>query len=172
MPMPSFPMPRRRLLAAIVALAAAASAPAAAAPPRPQLVGRTLDGKPFNLLGQRGKVVLVVFWSTACAVCRDTLPELRRNYAGWAGKPFELVIVSTDTHRQDVLDYDRLVEQIVPMSERFPALWRAEPGHDDGFGAPGLLPATFVIDREGRIAERFNGRVPPEAWDRVAELLP
>lgn len=161
----------RSALACLMA-AAAVTAAAQSADAVPRLNGRTLDGTPFSLAAQRGKVVMVVFWSTGCAVCRDTLPELRRNYAGWSGRPFELVTVATDAQRGDVLAYDRLIEQIVPMTERFPALWRAEPGHDDGFGAPGPLPATFVIDRAGRIAERFNGRVPAEAWDRVAELLP
>lgn len=151
------------------AAAAVAAQPAAAAA---QIDGRSLDGKPFSLAGQRGKVVVAVFWSTSCAVCRDTLPELRANYAGWRNKPFELVVVATDPRRQDVVDYEKLLERIVPTTERFPSLWRSEPGHSDGFGAVGQLPATFVIDREGRVVERFNGRIPPEAWDRVAELVP
>ncbi len=137
-----------------------------------RIEGRSLDGKPFDLATQRGKVVMVVFWSTACAVCRDTLPELRANYAGWRGKPFELVVVATDPLRQDVVDYEKLLERIVPMTSRFPSLWRADPGHRDGFGVVGQLPASFVLDREGRVVERFNGRIPAEAWDRVAELLP
>ncbi len=150
-----------------------AAAQTVAPPPAPaRIEGRSLDGKSFDLGAQRGKVVMVVFWSTACAVCRDTLPELRANYAGWRGKPFELVVIATDTRRQDVVDYEKLLERIVPMTDRFPSLWRGEPAHRDGFGVVGQLPATFVLDREGRIVERFNGRVPPEAWDRVAELLP
>ena len=39
---------------------------------------------------QSGKVVLLMFWSTGCAVCRDKMPELRQNYEGWAGKPHAL----------------------------------------------------------------------------------
>lgn len=166
---------RRTILAAALALAAGVAA--AAEPPAtdgdlPELVGRTLDGRPFALAAQRGKVVMVVFWSTGCAVCRDTLPELRANYAGWAGRPFELVAVATDARREDVLDYDRLIARIVPGAQRFPALWRGEPGHRDDFGAADQLPAAYVIDREGRLAARFVGRIPAEAWDEVAALMP
>jgi glutathione peroxidase-family protein len=144
----------------------------AASAPVAQLEGPALDGKPYALSRHRGKVVMVVFWSTACAVCRDMLPELRANHAGWRGKPFELVTVATDPKRQDVQDHERIVELIVPRNERYTSLWRADPQHRDGFGVVGNLPASFVIDREGRVVERFNGRIPAEAWDRVADLLP
>jgi thiol-disulfide isomerase/thioredoxin len=171
------PLPRRTVLMVSMALAAAAPVRAQTLAPdpnneRPGLVGRTLEGKPFALDGQRGKVVMVVFWSTNCAVCRDTLQELRANYAGWARQPFELVTVATDARRQDVADYDLLIERIVPRRERFPALWRGESGHRDDFGPVAQLPAAFVVDRSGRVVERFTGRIPPEAWDRVADLMP
>lgn len=165
-------IPRSRLVQVVLAAWLLGAATLAMAQAVARIDGRGLDGKPFDLAAQRGKVVMVVFWSTACAVCRDTLPELRANYAGWRGKPFELVVVATDPRRQDVVDYENLLERIVPTTSRFPSLWRAEPGHRDGFGVVGQLPATFVLDREGRIVERFNGRIPTEAWDRVAELLP
>lgn len=136
------------------------------------LQGRTLDGQPFSLGQQRGKVVLVMLWSTGCAVCRDMLPELRANYAGWQGKPFELVTVAVDTRREDVLAYETLLDRIVPMTQRFPSMWRRDPAHRDGFGTPSSLPASFVIDREGRVVEQHLGRLPAEIWDRIADLMP
>lgn len=165
---------RRGLFVFVGAVVLAAGAVAQPTPvaDRPVLESRTLDGKPFDLASQRGKVVMVVFWSTGCAVCRDSMPELRANYAGWRGKPFELVTVATDAKRQDVVDYEQLLARTRPVAERFPTLWRLEPGYRDGFGPTPQLPAAFVLDREGRIVERFAGRIPVEAWDRVAELMP
>lgn len=160
------------LLALWLLTGSAQAQTAPAAEPRPQLEGHTLDGRPLDLAALRGKVVLLMFWSTDCAVCRDKMAELRRNVAGWRGQPFEIVAVATDARRQDVTDYDALLQRMVPGSERFPMLWRADPAHRDGFGALPKLPATFLIDREGRIAERFSGRIPPEAWDRIADLMP
>lgn len=159
------------LLAALVF----SSGPAMAEPVTPvpaRLEGRSLDGQPVSLSALRGKVVVVVFWSTACAVCRDTLPELRANHAGWRGQPFALLTVATDAARADVSKYHELLERVRPQADRIPALWRSEPGHQDSFGALPQLPAAFVIDREGRLVERYAGRIPPQAWDRVAELLP
>jgi len=137
----------------------------------PQIEGKTIDGAPFNLSVLKGKVVLVMFWSTGCAVCRDKMPELRSNYAGWAGKPFELVAVSTDGRVQDLLDYERIISRTVPMKQRFVQLWSGESGYKDNLGKHTMLPAAYLLDKTGKVVERYVGRIPPEAWDRIADLL-
>ena len=156
------------LLAAAPWLPAHAQAPAAKAP---SVMGKTMEGKPFQLAQLKGKVVLVMFWSTGCAVCRDKMPELRQNYEGWSGKPFEMVLVSTDRQMKDVEDYERIISRTVPVKQRFVQLWAGEPGYQDNLGPPGQLPATYVIDKSGKVVERYHGRIPAEAWDKVADLL-
>jgi len=137
----------------------------------PKIEGKTIDGTPFNLSTLKGKVVLVMFWSTGCAVCRDKMPELRNNYAGWAGKPFELVAVSTDSRVQDLLDYERIISRTVPMKQRFVQLWTGESGYQDNLGKHNTLPAAYLLDKTGKVVERYVGRIPPEAWDRIADLI-
>jgi thiol-disulfide isomerase/thioredoxin len=155
----------------ILALAALSGGALAAAPVAPPLAGPTLEGKPFQLASLRGKVVLVMFWSTGCAVCRDKMPELRRNYQGWQGQPFELVLVSVDRRMADLQAYEEIISRTVPLTQRFVQLWAGQAGYSDGFGKPGQLPASFLLDKSGRIVERYEGRIPAEAWDRIAELL-
>jgi thiol-disulfide isomerase/thioredoxin len=137
----------------------------------PQIEGKTVEGKPFALSSLRGKVVLVLYWSTGCAVCRDKMPELRTNYEGWAGKPFELVAVATDRRVQDVLDYERIISRTVPTKQQFVQLWTGDSSYRDNLGAHAQLPAAYLIDKSGKIVERYVGRIPPEAWDRIADLL-
>lgn len=152
------------------ALAQAAAAPAAAAP---QLQGRTLDGKLFSLAELRGKVVLVYYWRTDCPVCRSIMSELRANYDGWQGKPFELVAVNLDARRSDLVDYEKVIATTVPTRQRFPSLWSGEAGHADGLrGKSTALPLSVIIDAKGQVVSRHEGRIPGEAWDRIAELLP
>lgn len=138
---------------------------------QPELRGSTLDGRTFDLRSLRGKVVMVVFWSTDCAVCRDKMPELRANVKGWTGQPFELVSVSTDHQRSNAVSYQQLVNATVPANQRFTTLWTGEPQYQDSFGAPGQLPAAFLLDKGGALVEQYQGRIPPEAWDRIADLL-
>ena len=156
----------------VVALVLATATLASHAQPTTLTVeGIKVDGKPFQLASLKGKVVMLMFWSTECAVCRDKMPELRRNYEGWAGKPFELVLVNVDQRKQDFDTYEKIISTIVPTKLRFPQLWRGESGYKDSLGTLPQLPATFVIDKGGKVVERFSGRVPAEAWDKVADLL-
>lgn len=150
----------------------AASAPAmAAGAAMPQIEGRTIEGAAFRLASLKGKVVLVMFWSTGCAVCRDKMPELRTNYEGWKGKPFELVAINTDSRVQDFLDYERIISATVPLKQRFVQLWTGETGYRDNIGKAVQLPAAFLVDKNGKVVERYVGRIPAEAWDRIADLL-
>ncbi|MEO7549395.1 MAG: TlpA disulfide reductase family protein [Ramlibacter sp.] len=137
----------------------------------PVVEGKTIEGQPFKLAALKGKVVLVMFWSTGCAVCRDKMPELRQNYEGWAGKPFEMVLVSTDRKVGDLQDYEKIISRTVPLRQRFVQLWSGEAGYKDSFGTPGQLPASFLIDKTGKVVQRYQGRMPAEAWDKIAELL-
>ncbi|MDP2366999.1 TlpA family protein disulfide reductase [Rhodoferax sp.] len=135
------------------------------------LQGRTIAGEPFALSSLRGKVVLVVFWSTECAVCRDKMPELRANAKGWSASPFELVTVSVDRRLQDVRDYDQLVLKTTPMAQPAPTLWAGDSAYRDTFGKPVRLPTSYLLDKAGQVVEKYEGRIPAEAWDRIAELL-
>ncbi len=149
-----------------------APASALATPPRPaELSGSTPDGRRFRLSEQTGRVVLVFYWSTGCAVCRDKMGELRANLAGWANQPFKLIGVNVDSRLQDFLDHDALVRQTIAPARRFDSLWAGQPGFIDTLGKPARLPGACLIDKPGHLVERYSGRVPAEAWDRIAELL-
>ena len=147
------------------------AAPAQALGDAPALSGRTLSAEPFDLSALRGKVVLVLFWSTDCPVCLDKMPELRANAQGWRGKPFELVSVSFDRRERDAADYEKLVGTLVPTTQRFPTLWAGHPAYKSSAARPAHLPTTWLIDKAGKLVETYSGRIPPEAWDRIAELL-
>ena len=152
------------------AIAASATA-ASAIVMLPQIEGKTIDGNPFKLSSLKGKVVLVMYWSTGCAVCRDKMPELRSNYEGWMGKPFELVAISTDSRVQDLMDYERIISRTVPIKQRFIQLWSGENDYKDNLGKHAQLPSAYLVDKTGKIVERYTGRIPAEAWDKIADLL-
>ena len=50
-------------------------------------------------------------------------------------------------------------------------LWTGESGYLDSFGQHAQLPDAFLIDKKGKLIERYVGRIPPETWDRIADLL-
>ncbi|MEO6291157.1 MAG: TlpA disulfide reductase family protein [Burkholderiaceae bacterium] len=171
-----FLLPLLTALAASPAMAQGRGTPVPnAAASLPSLEGSTLQKQPFRLSALKGKVVLLMFWSTDCPVCREQMAELRENVQGWANKPFELVLVSVDKNMKDVDSYNAILNASVPTKQRFTQLWAGDAGFKDNLGtlqAPkNQLPATFLIDKTGKLVERYNGRVPAQAWDAIADLL-
>ncbi|MBH9576649.1 TlpA family protein disulfide reductase [Inhella proteolytica] len=140
-----------------------------------QLQGRSADGRAFDLAAQRGRVVMVHYWSSDCAPCRTQLPELRANLRGWKLKPFDLVSVSMDAREADWRQFEQLQATTQPdAAMRGISLWRPAKDTRDALlpRRPAKLPLTLVLNAQGEVVQRYEGRVPPEAWDAVAELLP
>lgn len=154
------------------AATAATAGNKAAQPVRPAVLkGVTESGKPVDLASLRGKVVMVVAWSTRCAVCLDNMPELRRNLAGWQGQAFELITVNTDATPGALADWHSLRSQTQPAHLQWPSLWAGAITFSSTLDMQGQLPAVWVLDKTGAVRYQVKGRMPAEAWDQVAELL-
>jgi thiol-disulfide isomerase/thioredoxin len=154
------------VLAATICLA-----PAQAAPPV-VLVGKTAQGATVDLASYKGKVVLLFFWSTECAVCLDQLPEMRRNLNGWRGQDFLIVAVNQDRAVADLSAYERVLDRIAPPNPQMKIVWRRDSAYRDSFGdLPQKSPTTLIIDRQGALVKSVTGRAAPEVWDDVAELV-
>jgi peroxiredoxin len=165
---------RSSLLACVLAVASVGAAAQAVpnAMPNATLVGKTMQPATVDLAQLKGKVVLLFFWSTDCAVCLDKLPELRRNLEGWRGKDFVIVAVSQDRSMADLKAYEQVLDKVAPPNPQMKIVWRRDASHRDSFGdLPVKTPTTIVIDREGKVAKTLRGRVPAELWDDIAELV-
>ena len=152
------------VLAWAAALAALPSWAEPAAVKQPLAVsGTTLEGGKFNASALKDKVVMVYYWSTGCSVCRSHLSELRANLAGWKNKPFALVTVNIDNDAAQWRAYENIASQM--QAVRPISLWEPK-------SASGKLPITLVANMAGVVQYRYEGRIAPESWDSVAELLP
>lgn len=128
---------------------------------------RHADGQRFGSSAIDGTVTVAFFWSSNCAVCRDSLPELRANLAGWKSKPFSLLLVNVDRKADDWLAYEKVVGQTQMKAKNLLSV------RMDGELPVGVrLPLTLLIDSKGKVLSRFEGRLVPEVWDGVADLLP
>jgi thiol-disulfide isomerase/thioredoxin len=132
-----------------------------------KLEAHSLTGAPFAPAQIRGKVTIVFYWSTTCAVCRDSLPELRANLAGWRDKPFALVTVNVDRNPADWQAYERILGQTQAPPKGLFAVRQ-----DTALPPPAKLPLTLLVNAQGQVVARYEGRLAPEAWDGVADLLP
>lgn len=175
LPLPLTPALRWMLAALLAAGAALVSAPAQSQTSATAwakgsalvLNANDAKGQRLDVASLRKQVVVVFVWSTSCAVCRDSLPELRANAAGWQAKPFTLLAVNVDARAEDWNRYEALVGQTLMPTKNWQSL-RLEGAAPTGQ----RLPLTLLVDTQGKIIQRFEGRLAPEVWDGVAELLP
>ena len=125
--------------------------------PAPDFSLPELSGGQIELSGRRGRVLFVNFWATWCPPCRDEAPSLERLYQRLRGEGFEVLAISVDA--------PGMSEQIgafrAELGLSFPILLDPGKRTHDAFGVTGV-PETYLIDHEGRLAERFIG---PRDWD-------
>jgi cytochrome c-type biogenesis protein len=121
---------------------------------------RTLEGQPFRISQLRGRVVLVNFWATWCLPCRAEIPDFNRMQKDYEARGFTVVGISSHDTPEMIRDFQSVVRQeyqLVTSGDDAPQEFQAGPGR----------PATFILDREGRIRERFIGERDRAAFDAV-----
>jgi len=122
-----------------------------------------LEGQAVTLSDLRGQVVLVNFWASWCPPCRDEMPLLQDFYLAHREQGFTLLGVNVS---EDADDADAFMEA---NGYQFP-VWRDPPGNL--LIAEGLngLPASVLVDAEGRIVRRWIGPLAEE--DLTGAVLP
>jgi cytochrome c biogenesis protein CcmG/thiol:disulfide interchange protein DsbE len=114
--------------------------------PAPPLVLHTLDGRDISTTDLQGNVVILAFWATWCAPCREELPLLSDYAAHHAKDGLKVLGVSLDTP-------DNLpAVQEVARTLSFP-VGLLGSDRSPGYGRFWRLPVSFTIDRSGRIAD-------------------
>ena len=107
-------------------------------------------GKAHDLASYRGKVVLVNFWATWCAPCRAEMPSMQALRQRLAGKPFEVLAVNLMESEEKIAAFREaeLIDLPVLMDRDGAAArrWNVR-----------MLPASFVIDRQGVIRYQLVG---------------
>ena len=135
----------------------------------PALELRDMTGKLHRLGDYRGKVVLVNFWATWCEPCRDEMPSMRtlKQRIDRTRKD-DFIVLAVNYGENEIrigsflqeyaLDFPILID---PFSEA----WRA--------WKPGLLPASFLVGRDGRLRYRVLGELDwaGEEATRVVQSL-
>lgn len=114
-------------------------------------------GSERTLAAWRGKVVLLNLWATWCAPCRKEMPALDRLQNELGSDKFEVVAVSVD--RAGLEGARKFLDEAKVASL---ALYADPTARMASTLRAAGLPATLLLDREGREIGRMLG---PAEWD-------
>jgi thiol-disulfide isomerase/thioredoxin len=143
---------------------------------------QTLDGRIVKLSDFGGRPVLINFWATWCAPCREELPHLARLARELAETPVNLVLISVDEGWAPVSE---LAQEAGEEDQGSPWSLVARILRGESPGVLSLLdpservarsygtfkyPETYLVDGSGALVRRFVG---PKAWGhpRAVEAL-
>lgn len=127
-----------------------------------EVSGETLDGQPWSLADQRGKVVVLNVWGTWCPPCRKEAPVLAEAARQLKADPElgdDVVFMGINTRDSSPAQgraFERNFE--VPYPSLFDPDGRTLLAFR-GTITPNAIPSTLVIDRQGRVAARVLGEI-------------
>lgn len=116
----------------------------------PDLSGNTVSSSAF-----KGKVLLINFWATWCAPCREEMPALDRLYNKMKDKGLSVIGISIDSEKTQVKDF------ITQTKSKFPILHDPEMTCHDEYKVF-AYPTTFLVDKKGVIQKYWIG---PQEWE-------
>jgi thiol-disulfide isomerase/thioredoxin len=163
------------LLSAAIGLMFYRSSNGGAAQPDPAASGRILlaatltglDGKPQPLEQWRGKVLIVNFWATWCAPCREEIPGFIKFQKQYGARGLQFVGIAIDTaervtrYAEDIgINYPVLVGGIETMN------FARQAGNKTG-----VLPFTLILDRSGKVISSSVGILRPEKLEILLKPL-
>ncbi len=138
----------------------------------PKLSLPTLEGQKGQLSQLRGKVVVVNFWATWCGPCKAEMPEFTKVHAEYRDRGVEVIGAANEERKAR----DKVQEFVRRLEITFPIWLEASLDHLEAFKVGPAIPATVIIDRQGRVAARITG--PTDAarlralLDRVLQEAP
>ena len=148
----------------VLTLATGFSSPVTAAPeevwvakekrtPAPKMVLSDIPGARRQLSQLKGKVIVVNFWATWCAPCKGEMPEFVKTHAAYRDRGVEFVGAANEPRSEKA----KVREFVQALQIQFPVWLEASEDHMKALGVGPGLPATVIVDREGRVAARITG---------------
>jgi peroxiredoxin len=110
-----------------------------------------LDKNLVRLSDYKGKIVIVTFWATWCAPCKQEIPHLEKLYETYKDQGLIVFAISTDSPQ---------TQSQVPRIARkwtIPTLLDTEGRVVAQMNPRGVAPFTMLIDRNGKNAFEHDG---------------
>lgn len=154
-------------LFALVGLPALAFAVDVGEPPPEINLPDLNNGKKISLAALRGKVVLVDFWASWCAPCKEEMPVLESLHKRFKDSGLVIIGVSVDNEAANAKKF------LSSVKVSFPIVHDAGKTVADSFKPP-RMPTSYVIDKTGKIRfihAGFRKEDAKKLEDEITKLL-
>ncbi|MEU7840418.1 TlpA disulfide reductase family protein [Micromonospora sp. NPDC049114] len=131
----------------------------------PKLAGELLTGGTYDVNQARGQVVVVNFWGSWCAPCRAEADDLEATYQATKGSGVSFLGINVQDQRDKAKAFE---EGRVTYPSLFDPSSRLALDLDI---PPNTVPATVVLDREGRVAVVIRAAVKQEGLQPIVERV-
>jgi peroxiredoxin len=155
------------LLSALMLLAGAAANAAILEGKAPDFTLKSQRGENLKLSEQRGNVVMINFWASWCAPCREEMPILNDLYLRYRDLGFTLLGVNVEE------DPEGAKKMINELKVVFPVLFDSQNEVSKLYKVE-AMPSTILVDRDGNMRYLHRGYLPgyEEDYERqVRELM-
>ena len=116
----------------------------------PDFTRKALDDKPVHLVSYRDKVVLLNFWATWCGPCIAEIPKFSSWQTKYGAQGLQVLGISMDDDRAPVDKFNRKYQPSYPIA-------MGDEHLGELYGGVLGLPISYLIGRDGKIIERFQG---------------
>jgi peroxiredoxin len=116
----------------------------------------SLDGTTFDLAQLKGKIVMITFWTTRCAICVAEIPKLNQLAANYQGKDVVFLGLTTDNEAkvQNFIKKKPFTFNLLPNSFGILLKYAGK----DGSGNVNMgYPTHFLINQKGEIELKTDG---------------
>jgi peroxiredoxin len=116
--------------------------------PAPPISATLLDGQPFTLAGQRGKVVILYFYASWCSTCVASATFFDGLADKFVGDKVVVLGINLDKTLDECKEF--VAQKGIRYPQLFAGPWTDSPVRKAFHVVD--VPTTFVIDADGRIA--------------------
>ena len=131
--------------------------------PAPDFTLKSRSGENIKLSELRGDVVMINFWASWCAPCRQEMPLLEEMSKKYSDLGFTLLGVNVE---EDSSKADELLRE-VPVS--FPVLFDNKNDVTKLYKVV-AMPSTVMVDRDGNMRYLHRGYLPGYEAEYVKQI--
>jgi len=112
-----------------------------------------MEGNPVSAASLQNKIIILNFWATWCVPCMEEMPYMQKVYTQYKNNPDVIFLVTNSAARNTLQDAQKWAGR---KKYDFPVYFASEPKLTEQLGFQ-VIPATFIIDKNGMIQFRMIG---------------